>query len=286
MSNELTINQNKTSEIYAKVDNPLEFAMKLGEQLYQSGMFGLQSAAAGTVIMLQCQCEGITPFEHLRKYHMIENKPTMRSDAMLAEFRTTHGAKTKVIESTSDRAAIWIDFQGEQAEYSVTWEEMKQSRWPWKKFNVPESDRELKANWSTPMDRKDMLWSRLISSTIRKICPELVAGIYSPDEIRDVVGEVIESVPARPVEEARQVITPIEPQPPKTEPVGKEEPSLQLQIHLQSLVNQVGVSQQQFNQVLEARGAKDISDLTPEQCQELVTKLETKMAEIKAVKNG
>ena len=32
-----------------------------------------------------------------------------------------------------------------------------------------------------------MLWARLVSRALDKVCPELVAGIYTPEEMRDVI---------------------------------------------------------------------------------------------------
>jgi len=44
---------------------------------------------------------------------------------------------------------------------------------------------ELKFNWSTPRKRKQMLWARLVSDVVRAIAPQVVKGIYTPEEVAD-----------------------------------------------------------------------------------------------------
>lgn len=136
-------------------------------------------------VMLTCMLEGLTPMDFMRKYHMVQGKPTMKADAMLATFRLQYGGKHKVVARTPERAAIVLeDKDGETFEAELTLEELNQSRWPWVDWKADK--KVYKDNYATPLDRKTMLWARLVSDSIRAFCPEINNGIYTPEEIEDV----------------------------------------------------------------------------------------------------
>ena len=68
--------------------------------------------------------------------------------------------------------------------------------------------REIKDNWSTPIDREAMMWARVVSESLRRVCPEIYAGIYAPEEIEDFTdyddGRVTSTVTPTAEEAARQ----------------------------------------------------------------------------------
>ena len=57
---------------------------KMAQHVAASGMFGLNQSQAFT-LMLLCESEGLHPIQAVRRYHIIQGRPTMRADAMLAE---------------------------------------------------------------------------------------------------------------------------------------------------------------------------------------------------------
>lgn len=182
--------------IYEKVENPIAFCDAMAETCAAITGCSLQQ---GKGVALTCLCEGITPHEYARTYHNIQGKSSMRADAMLAHFRTKYGGKHKVVERSATRAAIeLVNSDGDIFAADFTWEDAQGSRWPWKD---PEDHKKgLKDNWSTPTDQKNMLWARLVSDSIRAFQPEVVAGIYTPEELQDanVVETVIKTdAPAR-----------------------------------------------------------------------------------------
>jgi hypothetical protein len=144
-------------------------------------MFGCESPEQGQVFALALLCENMTPIEIARKYHIIQGRLTKRADAMLAEFREA-GGRHRVIERTSDVAEIeLIDRNGEKNRFRLTFEEVKQEKFPYQK-----DGRTFKDNWSTPRGRMQMLWARVVSDGIRCVAPEIVAGTYTPEEVRDL----------------------------------------------------------------------------------------------------
>lgn len=180
-------------QVYDKMADPLVAADKMAQSYAM--VCGGKTKEEGFVIALTCMMEGITAIEFNRRYHMIQGKPSMRADALLAEFRSA-GGRYRILENSPERAAISFTWEDETYEWEFTWEEAKESRWPWKNWKKPEEG--LKDNWSTPTDRKDMLWSRLVSSSVKKLVPEIAAGCYTPEELQDVAdtprSEVVQDV--------------------------------------------------------------------------------------------
>src|SRR5215472_649028 len=55
-----------------------------------SRMYGMDQAQAFTLMML-CYSDGLDPIQAVRRYHVIQGRPSMRADAMLAEFQRQGG---------------------------------------------------------------------------------------------------------------------------------------------------------------------------------------------------
>lgn len=177
--------------IYEKVDNPIAFCDAMSETC--AAITGC-NLSQGKGVALTCLCEGLTPVEFKRRYHWIPSiGPTMRADAMRAEFRMNYGGDFEILEATPDVARIkFIDGKGRELISEVTWQQAVGEFWPWKKDRGPGTQKNqptidnLKDNWATPLNRAAMLVARATSTGLRLICPELVAGIYTPEEMQDL----------------------------------------------------------------------------------------------------
>ena len=155
--------------------------IRAGEAVAQSGMFGVTNAGAGMVVVATCQSQGISLMEFARMYHIIDGKPSMRADAMLAEFRK-RGGRYRIIENIVSRAAAAFEFEGVKIEFAVTIDDAKRTGDAFKKDGST-----LKHNYEHRAD--DMLWARMVSKAIRRLCPEIVYGLYSPEETGDFTQE-------------------------------------------------------------------------------------------------
>jgi len=181
-----------TVSVYARIADPLAFAMQYGHVLARSRMFGCDSVEQGQVFALALLCENMTPIEIAKKYHIIQGRLTKRSDAMLAEFREA-GNRHRIVERTSEVAEIeLISKDGESNKFRFTFEEAQQEKFPFGK-----DGKTLKDNWATPRGRMQMLWARVVSDGIRCVAPEIVAGTYTPEEMRDALpaGSAMVSMP-------------------------------------------------------------------------------------------
>lgn len=157
--------------------NTMSDLVKAGELLAQSGMFGISNPGAGFVVAATCHQQGITLMEFQRSYHIIEGKPAMRADAMLAALRQ-RGGTYKIIENSVNRAAIEIEFEKQKHTFAFSMEDAKRTGDCFKA-----DGKTLKNTWEKRKD--DMLWARCVSRAVRRICPEIVSGLYTPEEVSD-----------------------------------------------------------------------------------------------------
>lgn len=167
---------NRANEIYAKIENPMTAIVELGNLFHKSGIMGVTTPGDGAVVALTCMCEGITPLEFAKTYHIINGRPCMRADMMHAKFRAAGGKVTWSNMGDDGKAAeATFDFDGQSAAIKYTIEDAKNVVGD--KLDKPDS------NWRK--DRGAMLRARLITKAIRILAPELIAGVYTPEELED-----------------------------------------------------------------------------------------------------
>jgi hypothetical protein len=173
---------------YDKIDNVSEFVNHFGKAIFDSKMFpGCRNIAQGQVLAMACIAERVTPLKLASRYHFIGGALSMKSDVMLAEFRQRGGDHT-LIARTPDVAEVELRIgKGRGAKchrFKFTWEEAKVEA-----YVRMQDGKTLKENWSTPRRRMQMLWARLISDSVRVMCPEVNAGQYTPEELGGTVAD-------------------------------------------------------------------------------------------------
>lgn len=191
--------ENKTMTLFSSVADPVGAAMQLGEAFASSGMFGCTKPAQGAILALQCLTSGLTPFEVTQTYHLLDGKLSMKADAMLGRFVAAGG---KVIwgTRTSERVkARWI-YRDNDLEMEVTMQELVASGVALGKGG------ELKDNYKR--HPRQMLTARLISEAVRLLAPDVVSGVYTPEEVSDFTPAPVERVAAA------QVVAPVAELPP------------------------------------------------------------------------
>lgn len=165
-------------ELFSKLQNPLDAISQIGEMFAKSGMFGCDRKEQGQVLAMVCVTEKKSPTQLLREYHIIEGRLSDRADSMLAKFRAA-GGKHRVIKRDADAAAVELTKDGQSLTFSLTFEEVKGEPF------VTKKEGGFKKNWATPRARMQTLWARVISDGVRTMAPEIVSGIYTPEEIQD-----------------------------------------------------------------------------------------------------
>lgn len=147
---------------------PITDIERMAAAVAKSGLFGVKQPEQAMALMLVAQAEGLHPAIAARDYHIINGRPALKADAMLARFQRA-GGKVRWIEMTDKRVAAEFSHpQGGTVEIDWTPERAKT------------------AGISNDMHRKyprQMLRARVISEGIRTVFPGVVVDTYTPEEV-------------------------------------------------------------------------------------------------------
>lgn len=180
---------------------PINEIKDMAAQVCKSGLFGLPTPEAAFTLMMICQSEGIHPIQAVKRFHIIKGKPSMRADAMLAEFQRLGGRVKWIKRTDSEVVALFSHPQGE-AEITWTIEMAKAAG--------------LTINDTWRKYPRQMLTARTVSEGIRTVLPAVVTGIYTPEEISDFADEPKAAHTRKPKEAVSEAPT-SEPIAPKSE---------------------------------------------------------------------
>jgi len=175
----------------------LDDVWQMAGHVAKSGMFACKTPEQAFALMMLCQSEGLHPMQAVRRFHIVQNRPCMRSDAAQAEFQKRGGRIRPIKRDAREARAVFShpEYLPDGMEIGVTFEQYKQA-------GLTGKD-----NWKNFPD--DMLWARLVTKGIRTVYPGIIAGIYSPEEIEDV--EYLESSAGRhatiDAEAVRQIVS-------------------------------------------------------------------------------
>lgn len=151
---------------------PLSDIKEMAKAAAASGLFpSARTPEAAMTLMLLCQAEGLHPIQALRRYHIIEGQPSMRTDAMLAAFQE-RGGRVK-----------WIRTDAEACEAMFSHPSIGDVTVKWTLDDAKRAGLAGKKNWAAYP--RQMLRARVIAEGVRMCLPEVVVGIYSEEEVRD-----------------------------------------------------------------------------------------------------
>jgi len=169
----------------------IDEAINLARVLHASRLLprGLATPEAVVATIITGAELGLSPMQAIRSIHIIDGKPTMSSDLMVAMVKRHEACKFfRLVESNGSVATYETQRAGdpEPTRMSFSIEEAKSaglaSKDVWKKFAAA------------------MLRARCASSLARAVYPDLVMGIYDPDELDHAPApEPRDVTPPRPV---------------------------------------------------------------------------------------
>jgi hypothetical protein len=179
---------------------PISDIQQMATAVAKSGLFGIKTPDQGVALMLIAQAEGLHPAIAARDYHVIQGRPALKTDAMLARFQQAGGKVEWKTYTDDEVTGVFSHPQG--GSLTVTWT-MKQA----KSIGLANKD-----NWKNYP--RAMLRARCISEGIRSVYPGCVVGVYSVEETQDFT-----DAPQKPVEAptARQDLPLVEEVPPEEE---------------------------------------------------------------------
>jgi hypothetical protein len=160
----------EAGSMYDRVTNILEFVSVMGQKFAKSGLGGFTKVEQGEMVLMECFARKMSPLEFVKDYHIVNNKITMRADAMAAKFN--QGGGHIAWEDFTDKVAkaTFTDRRGHKTTISYTIEDAA-------KAGVANRAGAWKQHTAA------MLRARLISKAIRMVAPECINGIYTEDEI-------------------------------------------------------------------------------------------------------
>ncbi len=150
---------------------PLSEMQTLATAIAKSGLFGIKTPDQALALMAISQAEGRHPALAAAEYHIIQNRPALKADAMLARFQAAGGKVEWTAYSDAKCIAKFSHPSG--GTVTVDWD-MDRAR------RAGLADRENWRNYS-----RAMLRSRVISEGVRTVLPGCVMGMYTPEEIQD-----------------------------------------------------------------------------------------------------
>lgn len=196
-------NQVATGSIYNRIQDPLVAIKEMGSMIAESGMFGCTKHEQGMVLAMQCLAEGKAPLELAKTYHIVEGKLSMRADAMLGRFLTTGGEVQWTKRDNTAVEALFSYGKSKDVPISCTIEDMKANG-----VALDKTGKNLKQNWAK--FPRQMLTARVISEAVRLLAPQLVAGIYTPEEVQDFSNDKPLNLPPVQVRSAPVPVQPVE----------------------------------------------------------------------------
>ena len=150
---------------------PWQDQERMASAIAKSGLFGLKSPDQVLALMAVAQAEGRHPGSVARDYHIIQGRPALRADAMLARFQQAGGTVHWLKYADDEVKAEFSHPQGGSLTLSWT---LKQAR---------EIGLAGKDNWKNYP--RAMLRARVISEGIRTVYPGVLTGEYTPEEVMD-----------------------------------------------------------------------------------------------------
>ena len=177
MTNALTIPQ---EQLHAIADNCV-----------RSGLFGIKTEAQAMALMALCQAEGLHPAKAIQDYHIIQGRPALKSDAMLARFQQAGGVVEWVEYSDVKVSGRFSHPQSSPTPVLIEWT-IEQA----KRIGLAGKD-----NWKNYP--RAMLRARVVSEGVRTVYPGIASGIDTVEEVQDMppqgirdmgAGEVVSDV--------------------------------------------------------------------------------------------
>ncbi len=171
----------------------------------KSGLYKGSPESLAILILLGVEL-GLTPLQALRMIYVVEGRPTMSADGLVAlcKSRPAVCAYFRLVETSAERATYETLRHGEPSPSSLT-------------YTIEDAQRAgLAGKGPWRAHPAAMLRARCAAALARAVYPDLVAGIYEPGEVQEIAAreasekrERREPTPA-PVSPGREVEPPAE----------------------------------------------------------------------------
>lgn len=138
----------------------------------KGGLFGCKTPEQAISLMLLAQAEGLHPMQAVRDFDIIQGRPAMKAQAMLARFQQAGGRVQWHSSNDAEASATFSHPAG--GNLTIKWDIKRAERagltgkQTWRQFPA------------------QMLRARCISEGVRAVYPGCTAGLYTVEEVRDL----------------------------------------------------------------------------------------------------
>ena len=161
---------------------PLSDMQQMAKIGVESNFFGIKKPTEAMALMLIAQAEGKHPATVFSQYHVIQGRPALKADAMLARFQQAGGAVQWTERSDKACAATFSHPQAGKCEIRWTLDDAKRA-----------GLLGGKSNWN--QYPRQMLSARVVSEGVRAVFPGVLGGFYTPEEVSQFELPKFESAP-------------------------------------------------------------------------------------------
>lgn len=156
---------------------PMDQMQAMAKSLVDGKLFGFKNVQEAVSIMLIAQAEGRSPALAIRDYHIIQGKPALKADAMLARFQQEGGIVNWLEYTDTKVTGEFSHPKSSPHPVSITWTiEMA------KRIGIANKD-----TWKNYP--RAMMRARCISEGVRTVYPGIAVGIYTIEEVQDFAPE-------------------------------------------------------------------------------------------------
>lgn len=146
---------------------------RMAHSLVKSGLFGLQTPDQALALMAIAEAEGKHPAIIARDFHIIKGRPSKKAEAMMRDFMLSGG--TVKWHALDDRHADATFSHPQGGAVRITWDMDRAAQ------------AGLTGNDSWRKYPRAMLRSRCVSEGVRTVAPLATSGVYTPEEVADMV---------------------------------------------------------------------------------------------------
>ena len=151
---------------------PIESLERMAQAVSASKLFGITNPEQALALMLVAQAEGLHPATAARDYHIIQGRPSLKADAMLARYLASGGT------------VEWLEHTDTKVEAKFSHPAGGTLVIAWDMARAKTAGLGGKDMW-TKYPRQ-MLRARVISEGIRATNPAVATGMYTPEEVQDM----------------------------------------------------------------------------------------------------
>ena len=144
---------------------------RMAGAMAKSNLFGVKTPDQALSLMLLSQAQGIHPAQAAVDYHIIQGRPSLTTNAILARFQQAGGKVEYHIYTDTECKATFSHAQGGSLTLSWTIDQAKRAG--------------LTGKDSWRMYARAMLRSRVIAEGVRAVYPAVLGGMYSQEEVSD-----------------------------------------------------------------------------------------------------